>query len=143
MKDSFQKRRAKRIHTHIPTDVRSVGQTNKQLPENLAKVYSRVAATEPEEVIYPCTIKDLSTNGAFLVGSVLPLLSRVSFQFRLKNYGQVQALGWVLWHRQDDCVIPNPRGEVSLQKGFGVLFESIPLEARLVIRELAEDAEQQ
>lgn len=117
-----------------------MGQSNKQLPESLAKVYSRVAATEPEEHIYPCTIKDLSTNGAFLVGSVLPLLSRVSFQFRLKNYGLVQALGWVLWHRNDDCVIPNPRGEVSLQKGFGVLFESLPLDARLVIRELAEDA---
>jgi len=50
--------------------------------------------------------------------------------------GAVDAVGWVLWQRAEDCELPAAGGPVMLPKGFGVLFESIPLEIRSAIAAL-------
>ena len=82
-------------------------------------------------------VRDLSTNGAFIAGDALPLLARVAFQFPLEGFGKVETLAWVLWRREADCEVPLPDGElITLPRGFGVLFESLALEARIAIHKL-------
>ena len=41
---------------------------------------------------FPGVVRDLSTNGAFISGEPLPLLSRVAFTFPLEGFGQVEVL---------------------------------------------------
>ena len=78
-------------------------------------------------------VRDLATNGAFISGVPLPLLARVAVKFEIKGIGAVDAIGWVLWQRTEDCELPGPSGNIQLPRGFGVLFESIPLEVRAAI----------
>lgn len=136
-------RRARRIALNAPTFVESIGQPAIKLHDNLAKVYTRVepdTATVGEK--FPGVVRDLSTNGAFVAGPALPLLTRVAFTFPLEGYGQVEALAWVLWRRDEECSVPRADGKVAeLPKGFGVLFEAIPLEARIAIHKLVESAD--
>ncbi len=133
-------RRATRIAMNLPVTIESVGQPQVPLHENLARVYQRVhpdGGTVGQR--FPAIIRDLSTNGAFIAGPPLPLLARVAFAFPLEGFGQVETLGWVLWRREDDCEIPRADGSsVTLPKGFGVLFEAIPLDARIAIHKLVE-----
>ncbi len=133
-----EKRRALRIALNVPTLIESIGQPDVKLPDALAKVYSRVdadASTKGKK--YPGVVRDLSTNGAFLAGEPLPLLSRVAFSFQLEGFGQIEVLGWSLWRRDDDCTLTRPDGsDLILPKGFGVLFEAVPLEARIAIHKL-------
>ena len=82
-------------------------------------------------------MRDLSTNGAFISGAPLPLLSRVAVKFEVEGVGAIDAVGWVLWQRSDDCELPGQRRpRCPLPQGFGILFESIPLEARNAIAAL-------
>ena len=81
-------------------------------------------------------VRDLSTNGAFISGAPLPLLSRVAIKFDIKGIGMIDSIGWVLWQRMDDCEVPGAQGNTTLPKGFGVLFEAIPLETRTAIANL-------
>ena len=136
------KRRALRIAVNIPTLVEPVGQPAIQLHENLARVYQRVEANEARlGEKFPGIIRDLSTNGAFIAGEPLPLLSRVAFTFPLEGFGQIEVLAWALWRREDDCELPRDDGStLPLPKGFGVLFEAIPLDARLAIHRLVSGA---
>jgi hypothetical protein len=131
-------RRARRIAVNVPTTVKVVGQTEIKLHDKLASVYERVSPTgDRAGESFPGVVRDLSTNGAFISGDALPLLSRVAFSFPLEAYGQVEALGWTLWRRADDVEIERDDGSVvTLPKGFGVLFEAIPLDARIAIHEL-------
>jgi hypothetical protein len=85
---------------------------------------------------FPAVVKDLSTNGAFISGTPLPLLARVAIKFDLKGVGMVDAIGWVLWQRVEDCEVPSAKGTTALPKGFGVLFEAIPMETRAAIAQL-------
>jgi hypothetical protein len=130
-----ERRHAPRINVNLPTLVEVIGQRELQLHANLAAVYERVSP--PAENVgrkFPGVLRDLSTNGAFISGEPLPLLSRIAFTFALETYGQVEVLGWVLWRRKDDCTIPRDHGgPLSLDAGFGVLFEAIPLDARMAI----------
>jgi hypothetical protein len=131
-------RRARRIALNAPTNVEAVGQIDIQLHPNLEKVYQRVM---PDRRAigkrFPAVIRDLSTNGAFISGEALPLLARVAFQFPLEGFGKVEAMAWVLWRREADCEVPLPDGQmVTLPRGFGVLFESVALEARMAIHKL-------
>ena len=106
-----------------------------QLHPNLAAVYHRVEA-DADSVgrRFPAVVRDLSSNGAFIAGVALPLLSRVALTFELEGIGTIDAVGWVLWQRSDDCTIPGATGGmIPLPRGFGVLFESIPLETRAKI----------
>ena len=136
-----ERRNALRVNVSIPTLVEVIGQRDVKLHPNLEKVYERVTASR--DMVghkFPAVVRDLSTNGAFISGPALPLLSRVAFTFPLEGHGQIEVLGWTLWRRRDDCEIPQAAGEpVKLLAGFGVLFESIPLEARQAIAQLVND----
>ena len=133
-----EKRRALRIALNVPTLIESIGQPPVTLPDALAAVYERVEATAATKGSkHPGVVRDLSTNGAFVAGEPLPLMSRVAFSFALEGFGQVEVLGWTLWRRSDDCTLARADGsEVMLPKGFGVLFEAVPLEARIAIHKL-------
>ena len=130
-------RRAARLVINAPAIVESIGQGPMQLHPNLAAVFRRVDAdTSTIGMRFPAVVRDLSTNGAFISGAPLPLLARVAVKFELKTVGAVDAVGWVLWQRASDCELPTPDGTITLPKGFGVLFESIPLEIRAAIANL-------
>ena len=130
-------RRAPRLVVNAPAVIESIGQASMQLHPNLARVFRRVDADKSSVgTKFPAMIRDLSTNGAFVSGAPLPLLSRVALKFELKSVGTVDAIGWVLWQRTQDCELPSPTGSVTLPRGFGVLFESIPLEIRSAIASL-------
>lgn len=137
-----EQRRAARISVNIPTLVEVIGQREVRLHPALAAVYERVRPSQ--DMVgkkFPGVLRDLSTNGAFISGASLPLLSRVAFTFPLEGHGQVEVLGWTLWRRTGDCEIPQNGGAaVRLQAGFGVLFEAISLEARLAIAALVDGA---
>jgi hypothetical protein len=133
-------RRAARLVVNAPAIVESIGQGPMHLHPNLAAVFRRVQA-DPTTVgkRFPAVVRDLSTNGAFISAEPLPLLSRVAVKFELKAIGSVDAVGWVLWQRAEDCELPAQAGQpgmITLPKGFGVLFESIPLEIRSAIAAL-------
>ena len=130
-------RRAPRLVVNAPAVVESIGQGPMQLHPNLAKVFRRVDADRSAlGTKFPAVVRDLSTNGAFISGTPLPLLSRVAIKFDVKGVGTVDAIGWVLWQRMDDCEIPSANGAAALPKGFGVLFEAIPMETRAAIAQL-------
>ena len=130
-------RRAARLVINAPAIVDSIGQGAMQLHPNLAAVFRRVEAdTTTIGKRFPAVVRDLSTNGAFISGAPLPLLARVAVKFEIKGIGAVDAVGWVLWQRASDCELPTPNGTIMLPKGFGVLFESIPLEIRSAIAAL-------
>ncbi len=130
-------RRAARLVINAPAIVESIGQGPMQLHPNLAAVFRRVDAdTSTIGQRFPAVVRDLSTNGAFISGAPLPLLARVAVKFEIKTIGAVDAVGWVLWQRAEECELPTPNGVITLPKGFGVLFESIPLEIRSAIAAL-------
>lgn len=130
-------RRAPRLVVNAPAVVESIGQGPMQLHPNLARVFRRVDADKSSiGTKFPAVVKDLSTNGAFISGTPLPLLSRVAIKFDVKGVGTVDAIGWVLWQRMDDCEVPTANGSTTLPKGFGVLFEAIPMETRAAIANL-------
>jgi hypothetical protein len=141
MKDGLEKRRAQRISVNLPTIVEVVGQPMVDLHENLARVYERVTCSHAEiGKRFPGAIRDLSANGAFLAGEPLPLLSRLSFRFELPHFGNVEVLAWSMWRRTRECELPHERGPVVLPRGFGVLFEAIPLDARVAIHQMVQTA---
>ena len=134
---SAEARRAPRLIVNAPAVVESIGQGPMQLHPNLARVFRRVDADRSSiGSKFPAVVKDLSTNGAFISGTPLPLLSRVAIKFDLKGVGMIDAIGWVLWQRMDDCEVPGAKGAATLPKGFGVLFEAIPMETRSAIANL-------
>ena len=135
MSNNHEKRRALRIALNVPTVVEAISQPQVTLHANLESVYERVHANDERAgEKFPAIICDLSTNGAFIAGEALPLLSRVAFTFPLEGFGQVDVLGWTLWRRDRDCHVPRTDGSLAeLPKGFGVLFEAIAIDARVAI----------
>ena len=130
-------RRAPRLVVNAPAIVESIGQAAMQLHPNLGKVFRRVEADRTTiGTKFPAVVRDLSTNGAFITGAPLPLLARVAIKFEVRGIGPIDAVGWVLWQRTGDCDLPVDGGTTTLPKGFGVLFESIPLETRAAIAQL-------
>ena len=130
-------RRAPRLVVNAPAVVESIGQGPMQLHPNLAKVFRRVDADRSSiGTKFPAVVRDLSTNGAFISGAPLPLLSRVALKFDVKGVGMIDAIGWVLWQRMEDCELPGPKNATMLPKGFGVLFEAIPMDAHTAIAAL-------
>ena len=130
-------RRAARLVVNSPAVVESIGQVPMTLHPNLAAVFKRVEADGSTiGKRFPAVVRDLSTNGAFISGPTLPLLSRVALKFEVRGIGSIDAVGWVLWQRADDCELPGESGPITLPKGFGILFESIPLETRAQIASL-------
>jgi hypothetical protein len=134
---SDQRRAAARLVVHAPAVVESIGHAPIQLHPNLAAVFRRVDAdTSMLGKRFPAVVRDLSTNGAFISAPPLPLLSRVAVKFDVRGIGSIDAVGWVLWQRTADCELPSDNGLATLPKGFGLLFESIPLETRAAIAAL-------
>ena len=138
---SVEKRRALRLTLDLPVTVESVGQAELVLDPALERIYQRVrAADERRGDRIAGVLRDLSTNGAFIAGEPLPLLSRVALRFALGRL-DVEAIGWTLWRRSEDCVIPREASPpISLARGFGVLFEAISFEARLLITKMVTQA---
>jgi hypothetical protein len=135
-----ESRRAPRLVVNAPAVIESIGQVAVQLHPNLAKVFRRVDADKSAiGTKIPAIVRDLSTNGAFIAGVTMPLLSRVAMKFDVKGVGTVDAIGWVLWQRTEDCEVPTTSSVVQLPKGFGVLFEAVPLETRAAIAQLVQN----
>lgn len=135
---SKEKRRALRVLLNASALVEPIAMPAMKLHDNLAKVYERV---QPDASLIGTklnsVVRDLSTNGAFLAGEPLPLLSRVACTFELEGFGRIEALGWTLWRRHEDCEVPRSDGSmVTLPKGSGLLFEAIPLDGRIAIHKL-------
>jgi hypothetical protein len=133
--EGLQRRRDARIAVDWPALCEKTIEIEQKLQPALERVYQRVTA-DPDGVgeRFTAVLRDLSVNGAFLEGRPLPLLSRVAMVIDVPGWKRVEAVGWVLWRRSDSCVIARRSGEsTALQAGFGVIFEWIPLEARLEI----------
>lgn len=130
-------RRAPRLLVNAAAVIESIGQPPMILHPNLAHVFRRVEADKSTiGMRFPAIVRDLSTNGAYVAAPPLPLLSRVALKFEVSGIGTVDAIGWVMWQRIDDCEVPVPDGNHALPKGFGVLFEAIAPETRSAIAEL-------
>jgi len=138
---SGRRRRAARLVVNAPAVVESIGQVPMFLHPNLQAVFRRVDAdTSTLGKRFPAVVRDLSTNGAFITGAPLPLLARVALKFEVRGIGPIDAVGWVLWQRMNDCELPAEGGMTTLPKGFGILFESIPLETRAAIASMVTKA---
>ncbi|MGE5184190.1 MAG: PilZ domain-containing protein [Acidobacteriota bacterium] len=134
---SSDARKAPRLVVNAPAVIESIGQAPMQLHPNLERVFRRVDADKSSiGTRFPAVVRDLSTNGAFISGAPLPLLARVALKFDVKGVGTIDAIGWVLWQRMDDCELPAGAAATTLPKGFGVLFEAIPMETRGAIATL-------
>ncbi|HEX2568668.1 MAG TPA: PilZ domain-containing protein [Polyangia bacterium] len=127
-------RRARRLKVDYPTEV--IGIAAQEVPPDtpLTAVYERVQpAPECIGQRTPFVVRDLSTNGAFLEGPALPLLSRVKFTFELEDHGPVHVTAWTMWRRTAPCTVSSANGPVELPAGVGVLFESMDIDARIEI----------
>ena len=88
-----EQRIAKRIIVNAPVSFANIAQSDPVLHPSLAAVYSRVEASrEHMGRQFSGTIRDISTNGAFVVGPPLPLLSRISLSFALDGVGQLEGV---------------------------------------------------
>jgi len=136
-------RRAPRLLVNAPAVIESIGQPPLILHPNIARVFRRVEADKSTiGMRFPAMVRDLSTNGAYVSGPPLPLLSRVALKFDVKDIGTVDAIGWVMWQRVDDCEVQNAGESLPLPKGFGVLFEAIAIETRAAIAALVQQISQ-
>ncbi len=132
-------RAAHRLTVSFPATIESIGQAPVTLLPAVAEVYQRVTADETSvgATVFG-TVRDLSSNGAFVACEPLPLLARVLLAFELPSVGPLEAVGWVLWTRTADVATLDGEGhEVTLPRGVGLVFESLALEARAAIARLA------
>ena len=132
-------RAAHRLTVSFPATLESIGQAPVTLLPAVAEVYQRVTADETSvgATVFG-TVRDLSSNGAFVACEPLPLLARVLLAFELPSIGPLEAVGWVLWSRTADVSTLDGEGrEVTLPRGVGLVFESLALEARAAIARLA------
>jgi hypothetical protein len=138
---SYEKRQAHRVLLNSPTVIHPLPPAD-TAPPGVDHSYERVLpSAHLVGQTFPAVVRDISVNGAFIAGEPLPLLTRVSFSFSLEGYGQIDALGWSLWRREHDTEVPDASGAmVILPKGFGVLFEAIPLDARIAIHKFVTSA---
>jgi hypothetical protein len=130
----MEHRRARRILLNQPTVLEVVGQPAMELPPQVAQVYTRVESDKSAVGRrFPGIVRDLSTNGAFIATDPVPLLSRLALQFEFDGT-RIDALAWVMWRRDADCEVQAADGTaITLPRGIGVLFESIPLDVRVAI----------
>jgi hypothetical protein len=140
MTQAAEQRRAPRIAVNLPAVIEKIGGRSLPLHPILVPIYERVQPDSSDLGLkFPGVIRDLSTNGCFITGMALPLLSRVAFAFQVAGFGQVDTVGWVLWRRREDAQLPAQNGggqPLLLKAGFGCLFEAISLDARLAIARL-------
>jgi hypothetical protein len=139
-----EERRAPRLSVEIKATIEKLGQRKVPLHPILVPIYERVQPDDTDVgLAFEGIIKDLSANGCFIAGRALPLMSRVALRFPFEGFGQVEALGWVLWRRREDAELPSQNGgtrrTVLVKAGFGLLFEAVTIDARAAIaRKVAE-----
>lgn len=143
MSSGAERRRTPRLFVNLPATYEVLPSREMEMPKDLAEVYERVHANADQAgESFEGMIRDLSINGAFVNGTPVPLLSRVVMTFPLPGIPEVEAIGWVLWRRKEECVIQRvmPGDEspsrLILPQGFGVLFESITHHTRRHITRL-------
>lgn len=129
------RRAARRIPVKLVANVRC-----QQRTAGVEGAQESVPAPAGSPADFEATMVDLSLNGARLHATqhVPPLLARLEIRFVLPDYGIVDAIGIVMWRRTTHFIVPPKRlGKVmTTSPGFGVLFESIPLGARITIDEM-------
>lgn len=139
---THEKRRARRVLLNVPTLIRTLAPDpgDGAFDPEQRSARSRSIAEQARE--FPATVRDISINGAFIAGEVLPLLTRVSFKFELRGYGTIDAFGRAMWCRDSDAraVIGDDCG-LLLPRGFGVLFEAISLDDRAAIHNFVLNAQ--
>ncbi len=137
---THEKRRARRVLLNVPTLIRTLAPDPGDGAFDPEQRSARSIAERARE--FPATVRDISINGAFIAGEVLPLLTRVSFRFELRGYGTIDAFGRAMWCRDSDAraVSGDDRG-LLLPRGFGVLFEAISLDDRAAIHSFVLNAQ--
>ncbi|MEK6607887.1 MAG: hypothetical protein AABZ30_09525 [Myxococcota bacterium] len=123
------------VELHLPVLIEKLGAARLSIvPPALAGLIQR-ALPHPDGIgeRWPGLFEHLAVHGAFIRGDPPPLLSRVLLSFRLPACGDVRAVGWTLWRRTADAEIAADGGALPAPRGFGVVFESLPEEARHVI----------
>ena len=79
-----EQRRARRVAVSLPALIEAIGQPDVALHPTVQAVYQRVEADRSAVgQTGPGIVRDLSTNGAFIAGEPLPLMSRVRVGFEL------------------------------------------------------------
>jgi hypothetical protein len=143
MAEGAEQRRTPRLFVNLPATYEVLPVHQVDMPQDLAEVYERVnASSDQVGTTFEGVIRDLSINGAFVNGPTVPLLSRCLITFPLPGMPEVEAIGWVLWRRKQECVIqrvlPGDKSpsRLILPEGFGVLFESITHNSRRHITRL-------
>jgi hypothetical protein len=138
------RRRSPRLYVTLPATYEVLPPKNLDIPKPLAEVYERVHPnSEKAGDIQQGMVRDLSANGAFVTGPRVPLLSRILLKFPLPGMANIEAIGWVLWRRRQDCTIQQKSVDgkktepITLRAGFGILFEALPAKARRHIHRLA------
>ena len=144
MDDTKDRRRSPRLYVTLPATYKVLPAKVLDMPKELAEVYERVHPNpEQSGETLQGMVRDLSANGAFITGPTVPLLSRILLTFPLPGMANIEAIGWVLWRRRDDCMVEkmvpgrSDPVKVTLSMGFGILFEAIPSPARRHIHRLA------
>lgn len=130
-----QRRRDARLHVDWTATCEKIVEIEQKLDPKLAEVYERVHA-DPTGLgtRFSARVRDISVNGAFVAGEPLPLLSRVALIVEVPEFRRIEAVGWVLWRRTAPCTLTTNDGkQVTLEAGFGLIFEWASLESRLEI----------
>ncbi|MGQ0507824.1 MAG: PilZ domain-containing protein [Myxococcaceae bacterium] len=133
----MERRAAERAGITVPIELVVIGQplafdeTSGDPIERAA--FSRQMRGEKIEA----TLLDISINGCRVGAERFPpVLTRVSVKFNLPTYGEVEGVALVMWRR----VVPyeySKNGHKFLREaGFGLVFESLSLEARTAIAKL-------
>ncbi len=130
-----QQRNAPRLYLKVPVEFEVLPAREMKVTPEMANVFESVTpASDGSGLPRKGRIYDISSTGAFIVSAqeLPPVLSRVFLKFDLPGHAHVQAVGWVLWRRNARVKTE----EKMLERGFGVLFEYIPLETRIHIERL-------
>ena len=130
-----QQRNAPRLYLKVPVEFEVLPAREMNLTPEMEKVFESVTpASEGSGLPRRGRIYDISSTGAFIVSAeeLPPILSRVFMKFDLPGHARVQAVGWVLWRRTARVKTEDR----VLERGFGVLFEYIPIETRIHIERL-------
>lgn len=127
---SIEKRRARRVLLNAPTTIQPLAPSERaERGDGDALAGGRFAAI----------VRDISVNGAFIAGAPLALLTRVAFSFELPEFGVIEVQGLSLWRREVAAHERDAEGErIISPPGFGILFEALPLDARVAIHKFIE-----
>jgi|GEM_PF-948306 len=123
-------RNASRVEVNLPVKL-LLRPTRRGDHPNIETITPPVAAMTADA--FDGEILDISMNGVFIACEPAPVLSRFLLSFTLPNYGTVRGVGLCTWRRLSDEVAADG---TMLPAGMGILFEHIPLTARVLVHSL-------